>query len=230
MAILLNTEFGFVTSIALLGVAYAAFRKESSALFVSLWFLYHILIFNFGSHSIQSYMPLPIAGWPRYLYPVILPAVLLVAALLDSLLPARRNVEASVASERAFWGTALVLVLVLGAMHGLYRNIKDSDVSRVERKVANMISPDTVLYTDARTAWVLSFFWSYPDDNRTVDFSGMEWAEIPEGSYVLLNPRSVEIISHYYGYKPPSFYYRPPPTWVLEWQGSSAALFRVPNS
>src|SRR5713226_2598622 len=47
-AILLNTQLGLLPPIAGLAAAYPLFRKCPAATFVSLWFLYHAFIFNFG--------------------------------------------------------------------------------------------------------------------------------------------------------------------------------------
>jgi 4-amino-4-deoxy-L-arabinose transferase-like glycosyltransferase len=225
-AMLLNTEFGLTTAVAVLSIAYGIFRGCRSIWFVAAWFLYHVFIFNFGSHSLRSYMPLP--AWEhRYFYPLLLPAVLLVAVLLDSLLR-RRDPAQLVTSERLFWGFALAFILVVGHAHGLYRDLKTRDVSYVERGLARMLSPGTPLYTDSRTAWLLRFFWSYPTKPATVDFAGMQAGEIPPGAYVFVNPRRVEVVLHY-GYRPPAFLDAPPAGWVPRWESGPARLYQVPN-
>jgi 4-amino-4-deoxy-L-arabinose transferase-like glycosyltransferase len=223
--IFLNTEFGLVTPVAMLSIAYGLFRRFRSMWFVTAWFLYHVLIFNFGSHSLRSYMPLP--AWEhRYFFPLLLPAILLVAVLLDSLL--RRPPTDLMASERLFWGFTLVFILFVGHAHGLYRDLKSKDVSAVERDLARMLSPDTPLYTDSRTAWLLRFFWSYPTKMATADFAGMQATEIPPGSYVFVNPRRVEIVLHY-GYKRPAFLDAAPAGWVPRWERGPARLYQVPR-
>ena len=76
--------------VATLAVSYAAFKRWRAPAFVGAWFIYHALVFNFGSHSLRNYMPLPTAD--RYLWALLLPAVLLTAALLDRLVQERKNV------------------------------------------------------------------------------------------------------------------------------------------
>ncbi len=222
----LDTTFGFVTTVAVLAVVYGAFRRQRSALFVSMWFIYHVAILNFGSHSIRFYMPLPIDGWPRYLYPLLLPGVLAVTGLLDSLLPKGGVPKDPLYYERGFFGAVISVVLALGLGHGLYHDFKEPDPCRVERAIAARLSPDSVLYTDPRTAWILGFFWGYPDHRGTVDFATTKVGELRPGSHILFNPPRVDMSRHY-GYKVPSFYENPPETWRLEWRGSSAALYRV---
>ncbi|MGH2376363.1 MAG: glycosyltransferase family 39 protein, partial [bacterium] len=63
--ILLSTRFGLVTVVAALAVCYAVFKRWRAPGFVAVWFVYHALVFNFGSHSLRNYMPLPTAD--RYL-------------------------------------------------------------------------------------------------------------------------------------------------------------------
>jgi 4-amino-4-deoxy-L-arabinose transferase-like glycosyltransferase len=224
--IFLNTEFGLITAVAMLSIAYGIFRGCRSIWFISIWFLYHVLIFNFGSHSLRSYMPLP--AWEhRYFFPLLLPAALLVAGLLDSLLRRRQPLQ-PIASERLFWGCTLALILFLGHAHGLYRGLKGKDVSYVERSVSRIVSPDTPLYTDSRTAWLLTFFWSYPKQTATVDFARMQASEIPPGAYVFVNPRGVEVVLHY-GYRPPAFLDAAPAGWVPRWESGPARLYQVPS-
>lgn len=223
---LLNTEFGLTTTVALLSIAYGIFRGFRSIEFVTAWFLYHVLVFNFGSHSLRAYMPLP--AWEhRYFYPLLLPAALLVAVLLDSLLRRRHPVQL-MASERLFWGITVAFILFAGHAYGLYRDLKTKDVSYVERSLARMLSPATPLYTDSRTAWLLRFFWSYPAQAATVDFAGMQGSDIPPGAYVFVNPRRVEIVRHY-GYRPPAFLEIAPARWVPRWESGPARLYLVPS-
>jgi hypothetical protein len=220
--IFLNTEFGLFTAVALLAIAYGLYRKAHWPWFVSVWFVYHVLIFNFGSHSLRAYMPLP--AWEhRYFYPLLLPAALLVAALLDTLL---RPVDATERKpvERLFWGATLGVIVLLGCAHGLYRDLKEKDVSYVERSIARIVPQAAPLYTDARSAWLLRFFRSYPAQSAVVDFAGMEARDIPPGSYVLVNPARVAIVLHY-GYRPPAFLASPPVTWERRWENGPARLY-----
>jgi len=142
--IFLNTEFGLFTVAALLAIAYGFYRKTRWPWFVGTWFVYHVLIFNFGFHSLRAYIPLP--AWERrYFYPLLLPATLLVAWLLDMLL---RPVEATEhrPTERMFWGAALGVILLLGCAHGLPRSQREGRELRREDRCPHRSRGDAALY------------------------------------------------------------------------------------
>ncbi len=224
--ILFSTRFGLVTAVATLAVCYALFKKWRSWAFVASWFVYHVVVFNFGSHSLRNYMPLPTAD--RYLWTLLLPAVLLTSAFLDSLLRECRNVRRWNERDSAFWAGALVLVLFLGFAHGIYRNFKEESKFEIEKMLARLLSPDTALFSDDLTLAGLKFFWGYPEGTHLAEFRGMQAKQIPRAVYVLVNPKRAAILEQQ-GWKPPDFLYGDiPGSWIQKWERPPARLYWVP--
>ena len=226
--ILLNTRFGLVTALALLAVCYGVFRGVRSYAFVGVWFLYHVLVFNFGSHSLRSYMPLPM--YDRYLWSLLLPAMLLTAAFVDDVYRSGKTAAGTRQSDNVFWAGMLAAVLALGFAHGIYRNFKDAPTFGVEKALSRLLTPDTAVFADGITLSRLRFFWGYPERTHWVEFGGLQARDIPNGAYVLVNPKRAEILLQL-GWRPPEFFYRDVPTvWVPTWENPPARLYRVPDS
>jgi 4-amino-4-deoxy-L-arabinose transferase-like glycosyltransferase len=224
--ILLSTRFGLVTAVATLAVCYALFKKWGAWAFVSVWFVYHAVIFNFGSHSLRNYMPLPTAD--RYLWTLLLPAVLLTGAFLDNLLREPTSARRSNERDSIFWAAALILVLTLGFGHGLYRNFKEESKFRAEKTVASMLLPDTPVFADGLTLAGLKFFWAYREGTRLVEFRGMQANQIPRAVYVLVNPNRAAILEEQ-GWRAPEFVHGDVPrSWVQKWEYPPARLYWVP--
>jgi 4-amino-4-deoxy-L-arabinose transferase-like glycosyltransferase len=200
--ILLSTRFGLVTVVAVLAVSYAVFQGWRAPAFVGVWFVYHALVFNFGSHSLRSYMPLPTAD--RYLWALLLPAVLLTAAFLDRLVKERKNDVRWKERDSVFWAGALAVVLALGFAHGIYRNFKEENKYRVEKTLSRMLSPDTAVLSDGLSLSGLRFYWAYPDRTRLVEFRGMPAKDISKAAYVLVNPNRAAVLVQQ-GWIPPEF-------------------------
>jgi hypothetical protein len=226
--ILLNTRFGLVTALAALAVCYAVFKGMWSYAFVGAWFSYHVLVFNFGSHSLRSYMPLPM--YDRYLWTLLLPAVLLTAAFVDEVWRSGKTAAAGWReADNMFWAGMLAAVLALGFVHGIYRNFKDQPTFEVEKVLSRLLTPETPVFSDGITLSRLRFFWTYPERTHSVEFGGLQARDIPHGAYVLVNPKRAEILLQL-GWKPPEFFYRDVPTvWVPTWESPPARLYRVPD-
>jgi len=224
--ILLSTRFGLVNAVATLAVCYALFRKWRAWAFVGAWFVYHAVVFNFGSHSLRNYMPLPTAD--RYLWTLLLPSVVLTGALLDSLFQERANARRWNERDSVFWAGTLVLVLTLGLAHGLYRNFKEESKFQGEKMLARMLPPDSAVFADGLTLAGLKFFWAYPEGTRLVEFRGMRASQIPRAVHVLVNPDKAAILEQQ-GWTPPEFLHGDvPKSWVQKWEYPPARLYWVP--
>ncbi|MCK4822297.1 hypothetical protein KA005_41425, partial [bacterium] len=116
---------------------------------------------------------------------------------------------------------------IIGAfsLHKIQGMILKSQGSPVARRVSRLLTPQDPVYTDSRTAWVLNFFWKYPEQTRTTDFAGMRAEDIPENTYVLINPARLTFMHHNYGYKIPKFIGHIPKGWELKWQYDQARLY-----
>ena len=220
---------GFVTGVAMLAVGYALFRRLRPFILPGIWFLFLAIMFNFGSSSLQSYKPFFLDY--RYIYPLLLPAVILSAGLIDVLIPSHGLPKQETGRKRLLCGGTLVVCIALACLVGIYGNIFRQGISSpVERTVSRMLKPDDPLYTDSRTAWVLNFFWKYPKEARTKDFAGMGIDEIPTEVYVLINRERVKFLNSNYGYVPPKFYDDVPRHWLLKWRGNHAELYWIPDA
>jgi 4-amino-4-deoxy-L-arabinose transferase-like glycosyltransferase len=224
--ILKNRNFGWVPGVAMLAIGYAAFRRLHSFLFPGLWFLSLAFMFNFGSTSFQFYEPFLLID--RYLYPLLLPAVVLTAGLINLLIPSRCSVKKEIDRERLFWGGALAACIIFICLFDVYGNIRTGIGSPVERRISHMLGPGDPIYTDSRTASVLNFFWKYPKEARTRDFEGMGINDVPRGVYVLINRNRIEFLNSLYGNGLPKFYENIPNDWLLKWGGNRAELYWVP--
>jgi 4-amino-4-deoxy-L-arabinose transferase-like glycosyltransferase len=226
VAIFLDRELGMVTSAAGLAAIYATRGRLRPFLFPAVWFLSLALMFNFASTSLFAYQPLFLTG--SYLYPVLMPAVALTAGLIDVLLGPEGTSSSEVGRERRFWGAVVAAAVVLACCGGIYHDLRAGPGSPVERELASRLSPADPIETDSRTASVLRFFWRYPATTNLHDFEHLREDEVPPGSLVLLNRMREDALRQDYGYDLPDFYARPPRSWVLEWSGSGAELYRNP--
>ena len=223
--LLLSTPLGGITPVALLAIAYAWLRRLGGFKYPALWFLSLLLLFDFGSTSLKLFRPLVL--YPEYLYPLLLPATVLSAGLLDALLPVRRPRPGSLESERSLWAAVVLIVLLLTSVRGLYWASFRTPESPVERVVYRHLSPRDTVYTDSRTASVLPFFWKYPEKSHFVNFEGMATAEVPSGVYVLVNRHRMDFLASTYGVRPPEFYASPPAHWREKWKAPDATLYWV---
>lgn len=222
-----NFNFGLVTGVAVFAIGYALFRKLRSFLFPGIWFLFLVFMFNFGSTSMQSYRPFGLND--RYIYLLLFPAMILVAGLIDELIPLRDAIRQVIDRKKFFCGCTLAVVVMSACLRGIYRNILTGKGCPVERKVSQMIGPGDLIYTDERTAGVLSFFWKYPKNNRVRDFKSMRTNDIPTGVYVLINRNRVMFLDRHYGYEFPKFFNEIPDDWLLRWVGNSGELYWIPK-
>jgi hypothetical protein len=114
--ILFNENFGFVTTAAILAVPYMLIHRVRTHMFLSLWFLSLVFMFNFGSSSLRAYQPIVL--FDRYLYPLLLPAILLTAWFITFLFT--RNPLAQLQRERIFWGSILSVMMLAASCWGCW--------------------------------------------------------------------------------------------------------------
>jgi 4-amino-4-deoxy-L-arabinose transferase-like glycosyltransferase len=227
VTLLASPSFGGVTAIGLLAVFYALFHHRRAFLFPGLWFMSLLLVFNFGSANLTQYQPLVL--FDKYAYPLLLPACLLSAGLLTTLLAGARRGFGHAAAERRFW----VLIIAAGLCGACCictgENILSGRKSEPERLAAARLSPSDRLYTDRRTLRVLEFFWSFPKQAYGHDFQGLTAHDIPDGSYVLINRDKLRFLSNNYGYAIPSFCSETPLGWTVVSKTRGAVLYRTPG-
>jgi hypothetical protein len=235
--IFLESASLFLPSLGALAAVYAAYWKDKAFVAPALWMFSLILAYNFATVSFSSYTPLVLSN-TRYLHPILLPAVLLTAGLLAKLLTGQQGVERSLAKERFIWGAALVALVGVTAAYMTFRGVRDQGLRTAydaTKEVTRIVRPTDPLYTDPLTAKALEFHWKYPDAMSVKDFEEMTPADVPSGSFVLidrqrLNWLRINVGSYWltrkYAYQGPRF--DPVPAgWKRVWSNSNAALYRV---
>jgi 4-amino-4-deoxy-L-arabinose transferase-like glycosyltransferase len=223
-------DFVFLPAGALIACAYAILRRDRRFLLPGLWFGWLVVLFSFGSASLKVYAPLH-SYVTRFQYPLLLPSVLVVAGLANSLLspPGPTESEESRRTRlfsRLFLITYLVVMSLVAVAWGIRSGMGRK--CRVERAMARALRPTDTLYTDGHTAIALQFFWKFPATCSAHDFEGMSLAQIPTGAYVLLNRDELDAMCRIDKYVPPVFRDSVPSTWQRLRDKDNATLFRVP--
>jgi hypothetical protein len=225
--IILCSSFLYLPLLALLGVAWGAFVgvRRHVHVMVLIWFAVLVLMFNFMSSSFSSYKPLII--YDRYLYPVLLPCVIIFSGFLGCLL--RGGDALGLDKERLFWGLVIGTGFTLLCAKGIiFFHLNRSEL--IERHVSHTLKEADVVYTDYRTVPGLVFF----RENRLSDVSDvnrswkkMKVSDFPVGAYVLVNVRRLEALNRTYKYEIPSFAYQPPGYWRKVDSINGATLYKV---
>jgi hypothetical protein len=191
-------------------------------------------MFNFASSSLSSYVPLVL--FERYLYPVLLPAAILVAGFLAPLFDASHPSPA-VRRERRFWGVLAVAVLLLVGSYKHYANRKwyAGWVAEV-RTLSRVLQPTDRIHTDILSIHGLEFFWSYPARMNTFNFEDVgAGGGLRSGDYVLVNASYLDWLVDKSGWWPtkreryvkPDFVAAAPATWDRTWTNGNATLYRI---
>lgn len=225
--IILCSAFLYLPLLALLGIAWGAFigvRRHVDVMVLA-WFAILVLMFNFMSSSFDSYKPLVILE--RYLYPILLPSVIISSRFLGYLL--RGGDAFGLDKERRFWALVIGASFTLLCVKGLIvSHLNRSEF--VERHVSRALKVADIVYTDHRTAAGLLFFREnrfsgVSDINRSWD--RMKVSDFPVGAYVLVNARKLEMLDRVYKHEIPSFAQKPPGSWRKIDSINGATLYKV---
>jgi 4-amino-4-deoxy-L-arabinose transferase-like glycosyltransferase len=225
LQIFLSETFLYLPSLALLGVAWGAFvgvRRHVHSM-VLIWLAILVFMFNFMTSSLDSYKPLILHS--RYLYPILLPSVILFSGFLGYLL--RGGDALRLDRERLFWGLLIgagILLLCAKMFIHLDRTML------MERHVSRALKMEDVVYTDSGTAYNLLFFREnrlsgVSDLNRSWDT--MNGSDFPVGAYVLVNMRKLKKNLELYKEEIPFFAQRPPGNWRKVQRVNEATLYKV---
>jgi 4-amino-4-deoxy-L-arabinose transferase-like glycosyltransferase len=236
LTIFFNVQLLYLPLIGAIICLHALYWRNKSLLVPCIWFATLVLMYNFSSSSLKAYAPIVL--FDRYLYPVLLPAVVVTAAFLENLFFHRKeDLNGMVHREKVFWGSLVLVFLVLLCGYKNFSNRKWSPgwVSEV-KTVSRLLKPSDKLYTDILSIHGLEFFWDYPGKMNTEDFEEMEPAvAIPPGSYVLINQRYLNWLTDKAGwwptqsgdYRKPEFHNRIPSSWKKIWGNETTALYHV---
>jgi hypothetical protein len=223
--------------LGLVGAAHGFYWRNRSFLVPSLWFLSLVVMFNFASSSLSSYLPL--ALFDRYLYPICLPAIVLTAGFVDNLLGVRAERHDDSRRERIFWGGLLALVLILNAGYQTFRNVRDIGKTKAwtseVRVLSKFVQPRDQVFTDPISQKALEFLWRYPEETHIVNFEDMHSPQVPLNSFVLVNRTYADWLDTNAGmwvtriadYKKLTVYDQAPLSWKTVWHNGNATLYRV---
>ena len=209
--IVFNWQMSLAPALALLGVAWAVLFRKRSFLVPGVWLVLLLLLFNFMTCSFSSYRPLP--TFDRYLWPILLPSLILMGVFLATLLAG--ECDPVVVRDRRFWAVALILAFCGASSPGVRGWIVHKQ-NGMERKLATSLRETDIVYTDCRTAANLVFFGTgllSPSDAATIPYEKADQRTIPKGAYVFVNHEMVDFLQKSYGYEGPEFAAKPPSTW-----------------
>lgn len=235
MTILFTSQYLYLPLFASIVCLHAAYWRNKAYLLPALWFTSLAFMFNFASSSFSSYVPLVL--FERYLYPLALPATILVAGFLATLFPTGVARSDSARRERIFWGAAVATALFLLGGYKNYSNRKwyPGWVSEV-RTLSGVLKPTDRVYTDILSIHGLEFFWSYPRQMNTVNFEDADVTSAARaGDYVLVNANYLDWLVDKAGWWPTKSdrYVKPAlsaatlSTWEKVWSNGNGTLYRV---
>lgn len=236
--IFLNPLFLYVPAFGLVAWAHSIYRRGCNSINIAgFWMITLAFMYNFSSCSTSSYTPLVLSD--RYLHPIMFPASLLVAGFIIQMFSGTRtDDQADVGKERFFWGALISVMLVLIALNGTLRLVRDLGQTKSVYepiKATKLITPADRVYTDPLTTKSLEFSWKYPESMNVVDFEDMRADDIGPNSFVLIDRFRVAWLkvnvdmwlTNEYGYHEPEFFKKPPESWKVVWQNVHATLYRV---
>lgn len=235
-SIFLNRALLFTPLIALLATVYAWLRRDRAFLVPALWFWTLVFMFNFGSTSTKSYIPL--ALFERYMSPIFFPAIIVVSGFLARTVLVRGDEDLRPAPRLyRLTGVLIAVCLFWIGSKDLALGIKYPPTwwMRDVRAVQSSITPDTPLYADTLCLRALEFFDTYPARTAWTDFAQVKSAaEFTPGSLVIVNHEFIKWLEKHggiwgprrWGYDLP-FDGEAPSTWTPVWQGGNMSVYRV---
>jgi 4-amino-4-deoxy-L-arabinose transferase-like glycosyltransferase len=224
--LLLNGEFGYLPTLAILGIAWTVLFQRRTLSTQSVWFISLMIMFNFMTMSFRSYLPMLLTD--RYIYAIILPSLVILGGFLAKLLMAGSDLR--ITHERRFWATTVIAFMCLAIGVRLRSHMHASHP--IERAIAARLGEGDVVYTDHRTAQTLAFFRSgvlAPSTDTTVAWENETRSTIPEGSYVLVNDDMLGFLSKHYKYTSPDFVTDARSAWEPVSTFNNAVLYFVPG-
>lgn len=243
--ILFSPTFAYLPLVGLVASIVALFRSDEAFLLPALWLWSLVLMFNFGSSSTTSYLPL--ALFHRYLHPIFFPAAVLVAGFIERAVLSREHGWRRDGTPIARWvGLAATCFVGLVAARELELSLRDRPtwLSAV-RRLKDRVTPSTVIYADALSLRTFEFLNDFPSRTAWNDLRAVTSPnDLPDSSLVLVYPPGIEWLERNGGmwvswpapgptersrYLRTPFYRHPPPSWKLVWQQGDASLYRIDN-
>jgi hypothetical protein len=222
-----NPSMSFVPMFAVLAIIWAVIFRQRKFLIPAVWLTSLLLMFNFMTSSFRSYKPLLL--FDRYVYPILLPSLILFGGFLATLLLGES--EYQLRWERRFWAVAVIIVFCATSAAGVRRKVmfKPQDV---QRSVASRLQPSDIIYTDFRSAPDLIFFRTgrlLSSDTNTIPWDNVDPKELPKGAYVLVNWAILDFMKRAHNLEIPAFASNAPSMWTRVQSFDNADLYLVPR-
>ena len=230
---LLGTYYLFIFT----AVTYAIVYKKKEAYALLLWFIPVLAYIVFGTASLSSYIPFPAGS--RFLSIVTMPSILILSYFL---------MQNESVIKRVLLPSVVVLLFVTSVAY-IYTSPERFSLDEIENAY-NYINklPTKKIYTDQRTAMVLSFLDGYKGSHRIEKFSSYKYS-IKDGkylnvfvsnlsgvkdSYIVVNWKIINFLTDSKkGVRFPDQIYNLPENWVLKKEigkGSSrVAIYYAPK-
>jgi hypothetical protein len=221
--IFLSRAYAHLPLTALLVCALAIRGRETRLAFCAAWFGSLLVLFNFATTSLDYYKPLVL--FQRYLYPLVLPAALLISAWLVSLRRGGMR-EWNLPIPRYALALLICLPMLRGYAAGLSSELTRPPSNAGVREVAARFSPSDAMLTDATSVRDLELLWGYPQAARLTAFEAR--ADSPaKGTLVFINRERLRILQEYYDMPAPAFTAAPPSSWKLIARVHEGEVYRV---
>jgi 4-amino-4-deoxy-L-arabinose transferase-like glycosyltransferase len=223
-AIFLNPDTAFIPGFAAIVIIIRILQRQRIEI-IQWWFISMASMLNFMTTSFSFYSPIPI--FENYLFPILFPAVIVVADYSSGLWGdiAKKSALSKIKLMHFFSLSAIVFSAILG-LKGYFLQRPDS----VERKAAKFIPSSTIVFSDPRSAALLLFYrerkLSEPSV-KTLSWDKVSGASFPKGSYVLLNKTKLKFLSTNYGYQTPVFLVTASRRWRQVFADENSEIFVV---
>jgi 4-amino-4-deoxy-L-arabinose transferase-like glycosyltransferase len=225
--------FSMLPAFALIAAIWGIWRRDHRFALLGIWLLTQLLAFDLASSSLTSYLPLPLV-FERYLYPLLLPSILLCSGFLAILC------QKTAGQARRSQGRFCAGVVTMGLLASVTLSLKDIRPHPLQmiRHVAERLKPSDTIYTDFDTAESLAFFRKGQILNVNelaaaepiIPYETLSIDEMRPGAYVLINDRSIDFTVSRRGttpYEAPDFYSRHPSSWRLISKERGVTLFKI---
>lgn len=225
-SIFLSRAYAHLPLSALLVGLLAICVRDARQIFCGAWFGSLLLLFNFATTSLEYYKPLILMQ--RYLYPLVLPAVLLVSSGLLSL---RRGAlpRWTLPVSRTAVLLLVCIPIARGYVAGIHRELGRPPGIAGVRAAASLLGPNDPIVTDDRSVRDFRFLWGFPERTRLEVF-GHDVSDISPGSYVFINRERIRLNQQLNGEAPPKFWHALPNEWELVRRVPDGELYRVPQA